>query len=187
MRRIPSPRRLYIHDDISEYGWEVHGRTLEARAMAAELLKLLRNMQPRVVVLDLEQQLAQLLAGGRHQRFPGSSRDWTSRGARSAPGPPTHGLVPSRAPGRRCPGGGRTRGLSRGKPHWSDAAEPASGAGGFRHHRAGGRHDLLRPHDSNRAPRDSTRSRLPCAAVRIAWCGPDRCRTPVSMPGTGGL
>lgn len=70
MDRIPPARQLYVHNDLAEHIWDVHGGAPEARALAAELLALLRCRRPQVVVLGLEEQIAQLVGDGEQQPFP---------------------------------------------------------------------------------------------------------------------
>ncbi len=63
---VPTPRALYVHDDLS--GGGPTGDPVAAR-LAAELLALVRRGGAHVRVLTLEEQLAGLLAGAAHAPF----------------------------------------------------------------------------------------------------------------------
>jgi hypothetical protein len=60
----PTPRRFYVHDDLTEEVRARHGAGSEAAALADELLGLVRRDAGRVVVLTLEEQLQALAARG---------------------------------------------------------------------------------------------------------------------------
>jgi hypothetical protein len=65
----PTPRRLYVHDDLSEL-LERPGVGPRARALGQALLARLRGDRDRVVVLSLDAQLDALVASGPHAPFP---------------------------------------------------------------------------------------------------------------------
>jgi hypothetical protein len=65
----PIPRVFYIHDDLSEYVRAAHGENSPALRLTQELLTLVRRDPQKVVVLHLEEQIAQLLAQGHHTPF----------------------------------------------------------------------------------------------------------------------
>jgi hypothetical protein len=65
----PVPRRLYVHDDLTDEVGEHHGPASPAAALVRELLALVRRDPERVVVLTLHEQLEAVLARGRHPPF----------------------------------------------------------------------------------------------------------------------
>jgi len=65
----PTPRRFYVHDDLTDDVRARHGADSEAAALARELLALVRRDAGRVVVLTLEEQLDALAARGPHAPF----------------------------------------------------------------------------------------------------------------------
>lgn len=65
----PTPRVLYIHDDLSDAVRQQYGPASPAAQLAEELLRLVRRDPQRVVVLSLAQQLELLLARGEHPPF----------------------------------------------------------------------------------------------------------------------
>lgn len=67
MRATPVPRRLYVHDDLSEE-LHAHGDGSRAQQLGGALLALLRQ-DPRVVLLTLEGQVEALVARGAHAPF----------------------------------------------------------------------------------------------------------------------
>src|SRR5262245_10202157 len=65
----PTPRRFYVHDDLTE---EVHrraGSKSEAAQLAQELLELLGADRERVVVLTLDEQLDRVVRQGPFEPF----------------------------------------------------------------------------------------------------------------------
>lgn len=64
----PVPRRLYVHDDLSEE-LQAHGRASRVWALGQALLARLRQDAGRVVVLALAEQLDALVARGTHAPF----------------------------------------------------------------------------------------------------------------------
>jgi len=64
----PTPRRLYIHDDLSEE-LRLHGEGAPAWALWRGLSTLLVREPERVVVLTPESQIAALIAGREHAPF----------------------------------------------------------------------------------------------------------------------
>lgn len=67
MTATPVPRRLYIHDDLSEE-LRSHGDGSRAERLGQALLALLRQ-DPRVVILTLDEQIRGLIALGAHAPF----------------------------------------------------------------------------------------------------------------------
>lgn len=65
----PTPGVFYIHDDLSEYVRRRQGEDSPALHLTQELFTLVRRDPKRVVVLNLEDQMAQLLARGNHAPF----------------------------------------------------------------------------------------------------------------------
>lgn len=65
----PTPGVFYIHDDLSEYVSRTQGATSPAMQLTQELFRLVRHDPQRVVVLTLENQMAQLLARDDHPPF----------------------------------------------------------------------------------------------------------------------
>ena len=64
----PTPRVLYVHDDLTAEVTEAHGDESEAARLTNELFAMLRR-DPRVVVLTLAGQLDRVVAGGPHDPF----------------------------------------------------------------------------------------------------------------------
>ena len=64
----PTPRLLYVHDDLTDDTRERHGAHSEALRGVRELLTLVARDRGRVRILTLEEQLA-ALARGRHAPF----------------------------------------------------------------------------------------------------------------------
>lgn len=58
----PTPRTLYVHDDLTADVERLHGRDSEAFRRAAELMATIRGDGRSVVVLELEAQIAGLVA-----------------------------------------------------------------------------------------------------------------------------
>jgi hypothetical protein len=67
--RAPTPRVLYIHDDLSEPVERTHGSGSRAARLVSDLLEMVRRDPRRVVVLTLEEQVTRLLALGSHAPF----------------------------------------------------------------------------------------------------------------------
>jgi hypothetical protein len=65
----PTPRRFYVHDDLTEEIRTRHGASSPAAALVDELLALVRRDGSRVVVLTLAEQLEALIARGTHAPF----------------------------------------------------------------------------------------------------------------------
>jgi hypothetical protein len=65
----PTPRRLYIHDDLSTDVARERGVGSPAAALAAELLALLARDRERVRVLTLHEQVERVAAQGPHAPF----------------------------------------------------------------------------------------------------------------------
>src|SRR4030095_15214905 len=65
----PTPRVFYIHDDLSEYVRQTQGVDSLAFRLTQELLRVVRRNPQRVVVLTVEEQIAQLLAQGSYAPF----------------------------------------------------------------------------------------------------------------------
>jgi hypothetical protein len=65
----PTPRVFYIHDDLSDYVRQTQGADSPALHLTQELFRLVRRDPQRVIVLCLEEQLAQLLARSAHEPF----------------------------------------------------------------------------------------------------------------------
>jgi hypothetical protein len=65
----PTPRVLYIHDDLSGYVCQRQGSTSPASRLTQELFLRLRPDPNRVVVLTVESQIERLLAQGPHGPF----------------------------------------------------------------------------------------------------------------------
>jgi len=63
----PVPRRLYVHDDLSEE-LRAHGDGSRVHRLGQALLALL-HQDPRVVLLTLEGQIEALIAGSEHAPF----------------------------------------------------------------------------------------------------------------------
>jgi len=66
----PVPRRLYVHDDLSEE-LRAHGDDSRVQRLGHALLALLRQ-DPRVILLTLEEQIDALVARAAHAPFAGA-------------------------------------------------------------------------------------------------------------------
>jgi hypothetical protein len=65
----PTPKVLYIHDDLSDYVSRQHGQEAPALHLTRELFALACRDPRRVVLLTLESQMASLLARGKYAPF----------------------------------------------------------------------------------------------------------------------
>jgi hypothetical protein len=65
----PTPQVFYIHDDLSDDVRHTYGEHSPACQLTQELLTLVRRDPQRVVVLQLEDQITQLVAQGSHPPF----------------------------------------------------------------------------------------------------------------------
>jgi hypothetical protein len=65
----PTPKVLYIHDDLSDYVSRQHGQTSRAGHLTRELFAVLRRDPERVMLLTLESQMAALVERGKHAPF----------------------------------------------------------------------------------------------------------------------
>jgi hypothetical protein len=65
----PTPRLLYIHDDLSEYTYRRQDKAPLAWQLTRELLALVRRDPEHVVVLTLESQIERLLAQGTYAPY----------------------------------------------------------------------------------------------------------------------
>ena len=65
----PSPRTLYVHDDLSDR-LRALGDTSRSWDLGQALFTLLRGDPGRIVILTLGEQIAGLVAGGAHAPFP---------------------------------------------------------------------------------------------------------------------
>jgi hypothetical protein len=65
----PTPRTLYVHDDLTGEVARGHGAGSPAARLAEELIRALRDAGRHVVVIDLEHQLAGLLGQGPRPPF----------------------------------------------------------------------------------------------------------------------
>ena len=65
----PTPKVLYIHDDLSDYVSRQHGQASPAWHLTREFFPLLCRDPTRVVLLTLESQMAPLLARGKYAPF----------------------------------------------------------------------------------------------------------------------
>jgi hypothetical protein len=65
----PTPRRLYVHDDLSDLARTRGGPRAEASQLAQALLELLASDRDRVTVLTLDEQVDRVIAQGRHEPF----------------------------------------------------------------------------------------------------------------------
>ena len=65
----PTPKVLYIHDDLSDYVSRQHGQEPPALHLTRELFALACRDPRRVVLLTLESQMASLLARGKYAPF----------------------------------------------------------------------------------------------------------------------
>ncbi len=66
----PTPRHLYVHDDLSELVRARAGPDSEAGRLARALLDLMAADRERVRVLTLDEQVASVVAQGPHAPFP---------------------------------------------------------------------------------------------------------------------
>jgi hypothetical protein len=65
----PTPRRLYVHDDLSGDVAERFGPASQAAVLTRSLFSLLERDRERVVVLTLGDQVERVIAQGRHAPF----------------------------------------------------------------------------------------------------------------------
>ncbi|MGQ4810534.1 hypothetical protein NKDENANG_04011 [Candidatus Entotheonellaceae bacterium PAL068K] len=65
----PTPRVFYIHDDLSDYVRQTQGEDTEAFRLTQELFRVVRRAPQQVIVLQLEDQMAQLVVQGAHTPF----------------------------------------------------------------------------------------------------------------------
>ena len=65
----PSPRRLYVHDDLSDEVGHRLGPGSPAAALTRSLFELLRRDRDRVIVLTLAEQVDRVIAQGSHAPF----------------------------------------------------------------------------------------------------------------------
>jgi pyrimidine operon attenuation protein/uracil phosphoribosyltransferase len=66
----PTPKILYIHDDVSDFVARQHGRASPAGQLTGELFALVSRQPKQVAVLTLESQIASLLARVQNDPFP---------------------------------------------------------------------------------------------------------------------
>jgi hypothetical protein len=64
----PTPRRLYVHDDLTEAAWTLRPRSAEAVRLADALFAAMRE-EPHVVILSLAEQIEAVLRAGGHPPF----------------------------------------------------------------------------------------------------------------------
>jgi hypothetical protein len=65
----PTPKKLYIHDDLTDYVSQQLGQTSPAWHLTRELFALVGRDPKRVLVLTLESQMAPLLEHGKYAPF----------------------------------------------------------------------------------------------------------------------
>ena len=65
----PTPRRLYVHDDLSDEVGHRLGPGSPAAALTRSLFELLRRDRDRVIVLTLAEQVDRVIAQGSHAPF----------------------------------------------------------------------------------------------------------------------
>ena len=65
----PTPRLLYVHDDVSDEVAERFGPDSPAAALTRSLFALLAGDRERVVILTLAEQVERVIAQGRHAPF----------------------------------------------------------------------------------------------------------------------
>jgi len=65
----PTPKVLYIHDDLSDYVSRQHGQASPAWRLTREFFAVVCRDPKRVVLLTLESQVAPLLAHGKYAPF----------------------------------------------------------------------------------------------------------------------
>src|SRR5438477_268111 len=117
----PTPRRLYIHDDLSEE-LRRHGEGAPAWLLWRALLTLLVREPERAVVLTPESQIAALIAGREHAPF-GTTVAIGAAGAPAARLLRAPGVDGRVVPGRRAR---RRRGVPRApRPPRGRCASPA--------------------------------------------------------------
>ena len=68
MSATPTPRRLYIHDDLTEAAWSLRPRSVEAVRLVSTLFGAMKA-EPHVVVLSLAEQVTGVLARGGYLPF----------------------------------------------------------------------------------------------------------------------
>lgn len=66
---VPTPRVLYVHDDLSEEVRRRHGADSLAVRLTRKLFRLVRRDPGRVIVLTVDEQIGQLIARGQHVPF----------------------------------------------------------------------------------------------------------------------
>lgn len=66
----PSPKTLYVHDDLSDYVIKYHGPASPAACLTRELFALMRREPTRVVSLTLDSQITALIERGPYAPFP---------------------------------------------------------------------------------------------------------------------
>jgi hypothetical protein len=64
----PTPRHLYVHDDLTETAWALRARRAEAVRLVGALFAAIHE-EPHTVVLSLAEQLDGVLAAGGHPPF----------------------------------------------------------------------------------------------------------------------
>ena len=69
MLAAPTPRTLYIHDDLTDVVRASHGDDSEALRHVERLFEVIRAEGARIVVLSLAQQIDGLVAQGRRSPF----------------------------------------------------------------------------------------------------------------------
>ena len=65
----PTPRLLYIHDDLSDYVFRQHGPTSPAWRLTRALFALMHRAPKRVMLLTLDSQINALIARGSYPPF----------------------------------------------------------------------------------------------------------------------
>jgi hypothetical protein len=65
----PTPKVLYIHDDVSDFVARRHGQASRAGQLTREFFELVCREPTRVALLTLESQMAPLLARGKYAPF----------------------------------------------------------------------------------------------------------------------
>ena len=68
MTATPTPRHLYVHDDLTEIALALSAQAPDAPALAAVLFATMRQ-EPHVVVLSLAEQIEGVLRSGGHPPF----------------------------------------------------------------------------------------------------------------------
>jgi hypothetical protein len=64
----PTPKRLYVHDDLTEAAWKLRPRSVETVRLVTALFTAMRA-EPHVVVLSLAEQVTGVLARGGYLPF----------------------------------------------------------------------------------------------------------------------